>query len=137
MKKITVQTKISAPIEKVWDYWNNPVHITKWAFASDDWECPHAEVDLKEGGEMLTRMSAKDGTSSFDLTAVYTKVIPLEQVDYTMGDNRTVSTKFEKVGEDVVVTEEFEMESENTEELQRNGWQVILDNFKKSVEGNL
>lgn len=137
MKTIKIETTISAPIEKVWEYWSTPVHITNWAFASDDWECPHAENDLREGGAFLTRMSAKDGSATFDIIGTYTAVIPHEKIAYTMSDGRIVITSFETSADGAVkVMQEFEMEGENSEELQRNGWQAILDNFKKYTEQN-
>jgi uncharacterized protein YndB with AHSA1/START domain len=137
MQKIKVETTINAPIEKVWEYWNDPNHITKWAFASDDWEAPHAENDLIVGGKFLTRMAAKDGSSSFDFVGTYTNVIPNEEIGYTIADGRTVSAHFEKLGENSTkVVEEFEMENQNSEEMQRGGWQAMLDNFKKYVENS-
>jgi uncharacterized protein YndB with AHSA1/START domain len=137
MNKIKVEVTVNCSIDKVWEYWTGPEHITKWAFASDDWECPHAENDLREGGKFLTRMSAKDGSSAFDFTGTYTKIIPHEKIEYTMDDGRTVTIDFEKVdGEGVKISEEFEMESENSEELQRTGWQAILNNFKRHTENN-
>lgn len=139
MQKIKIETIIKGDIEKVWKFWNEPEHITKWAFASADWECPHAENDLREGGKFLTRMSAKDGSSSFDFTGVYTKVVWNEKIEYVMDgdDARIVTISFEEVGEDSIkITEEFDPENENSEEMQRAGWQAILENFKKHVEGN-
>ncbi len=139
MQKIKVETIIKGDIEKVWKFWNEPEHITKWAFASDDWECPYAENDLKEGGRFLTRMSAKDGSSSFDFTGTYTKVVPFEKIEYIMdgADARAGVITFEKVGEDAVkIIEEFDPENENPEEMQRTGWQAILVNFQKHIEEN-
>jgi uncharacterized protein YndB with AHSA1/START domain len=137
MNKIKIEATVNESIDKVWEYWTKPEHVTKWAFASDEWECLHAENDLREGGKFLTRMSAKDGSSAFDFTGTYTKIIPHEKIEYTMDDGRTVTTDFEKVdGEGVKISEEFEMESENSEELQRAGWQAILNNFKRHTENN-
>ncbi len=137
MKKIIVEVTVDASIEKVWDYWTNPEHITKWAFADDSWEAPHAENDLKNGGKFLTKMSAKDGSSGFDFTGVYTNVVPLEKIDYTLDDGRTVSIDFQKIDDNSVkIVEEFEMENENTEELQRSGWQAFMNNFKKYTENS-
>ena len=142
MNKITIENIINAPIEKVWKYWNEPEHITKWAFASDDWESPHAENDLKENGRFLTRMAAKDGSVSFDLLGTYTNVVPNELIEYTMdafpGEEvgRAVSISFESIGDTTKITETFDPENENPEEMQRAGWQAILDNFKKHVESN-
>jgi uncharacterized protein YndB with AHSA1/START domain len=137
MKKIKIETTVKADIEKVWIYWNSPEHITKWAFASDDWEAPYAENDVREGGKLLTRMAAKDGSSSFDLVGTYTKVIPKQLIEYTMTDGRIVSVNFEPVDPGMVkIVEEFEMENETSEEMQRNGWQAILENFKKHVESH-
>ncbi len=137
MKTIHVETIVHSPVEKVWEYWNTPAHITKWAFATDDWEAPHAENDLREGGKFMTRMSAKDGSVSFDFTGAYTTVVPYEKIEYTMDDGRTVSIVFEKIDESTTkLIEVFEMESENPEEMQRGGWQAILENFKKYTESN-
>jgi uncharacterized protein YndB with AHSA1/START domain len=137
MSKIKVETKIHAPLSKVWKYWNSHVHIVNWAFASDEWEAPHAENDLREGGKFLTRMSAKDKSASFDFTGTYTTVIPEQKIKYIIQDHRQVEITFEKIKDDLTkVTEEFDPEDINPEELQRKGWQAILENFKKYVEGN-
>lgn len=137
MNIITVQTTVKAPIEKVWEYWNSPEHITGWAFASDDWEAPTAENDLKVGGKFKTKMAAQDGSSSFDFTGVYTKLEEHELIEYTMDDGRKVSVRFESVDGGTKITETFEPERENTEEVQRSGWQAILDNFKKYAESRV
>ena len=131
---ITVQTTISAPIEKVWEFWNKPEHIMNWAFASDDWEAPTAQNDLQVGGKFVTTMAAKDKSASFDFSGVYTNVTEHEVIEYTMDDGRKVSVKFETAPEGVQITETFEPENENSEEMQRAGWQAILNNFKKLVE---
>lgn len=132
---ITIQTTINAPIDKVWEYWNKPEHIEKWAFAQDDWEAYGAENDLRVGGTFKTTMAAKDKSASFDFTGTYTKVDEHEVIEYTMDDGRKVSVKFETVdGDKTKVTETFDPESENSAEMQRAGWQAILDNFKKYVE---
>lgn len=137
MKKIKVETVIKAGIDEVWECWNEPEHITEWAFASDDWESPYADNELREGGRYVTRMSAKDGSATFDVTGVYKLVTPKTKIESVMDDGRTVSVEFEELADGAVkVMEEFEMESENSEELQRSGWQAILDNFKKHVEGH-
>lgn len=137
MKKITVEIVVKGTLEKVWEFWNDPKHITRWAFASDDWECPSAENDLRVGGKFSSIMSAKDKSSSFNFNGTYTTVIPNQKIEYTMEGGRTVSVDFQKEGEDFVkIVEEFEMENENPEEMQRSGWQSILENFKKHVEAN-
>jgi len=134
MPKITVQATIKADMEKVWDAWTNPAHITKWCFASDDWEAPHAENDIRTGGIFTTRMAAKDGSAGFDFGGTYTNVVPHEVIEYDMDDGRHVEIKFSQTGEGVTVTEKFDPETENSEEMQRAGWQAILDNFRKYVE---
>jgi uncharacterized protein YndB with AHSA1/START domain len=137
MKKIKIETTINAPVEKVWEYWNGAEHIPHWAFASNEWGAETVSNDLKEGGKFVTKMFAKDGSSSFDFSGVYTKVIPNEALDYTLDDGRTVTVDFEKVSDtSVKIVQEFEMENENTEELQRGGWQAYLDNFKKYTENH-
>jgi uncharacterized protein YndB with AHSA1/START domain len=135
MDQITVEAVVKSDVETVWKYWNEPEHITKWAFADESWEASHAENDLREGGKFLTRMSAKDKSEGFDFTGTYTKVVPNEQIEYVMDDGRKVTITFETVEGGTKVTETFDPESENAAELQKSGWQAILENFKKYVEG--
>lgn len=136
MKPITVETTINAPMETVWEYWNEPEHITSWAFASDDWEAPSAENDLRVGSKFKTTMSAKDQSESFDFTGTYTTVQRNQLIEYDIDDGRHVKVEFKKVPEGVKVVETFDPENENSEEIQRGGWQAILDNFKQYVESN-
>jgi len=133
---ITVETTVQAPVEKVWACWNEPKHITQWCQASDDWHAPRAENDLKEGGKFSTTMAAKDGSFSFDFGGVYTKVAENKVIEYTIGDGRNVSIQFEDDGTATKIVETFEAETTHPEEMQRAGWQAILDNFKKYVESN-
>lgn len=133
---ITVQVMVNAPVEKVWTMWNAPEHIMKWATGSPDWHTPYAENDLRVGGKFLSRMAAKDGSASFDFVGVYDEVKTNSVIAYTMEDGRTAKITFTNVGKNVKIVETFETETENTLELQREGWQTILDNFKKHVEAN-
>ena len=132
-KAITIQTTVNAPVEKVWKYWNQPEHITKWAFASDDWHAPKAENDLRVDGTFSTTMAAKDGSFSFDFGGVYTKVENHKIIEYTIGDGRKVKVEFVAEGNQTKVVETFELESQNPEEMQRGGWQAILDSFARHV----
>lgn len=134
MSKINIQASINAPVSKVWESWNNPEDIKQWCFASDDWGAPHAENNLREGGNFVTTMAAKDGSFSFDFGGVYTKVVEHSEIHYTMGDGRTVEVKFEVNGNETIVYESFDPESQNPIEMQQAGWQAILNNFKKYVE---
>lgn len=134
--KITVETTVKAPMSKVWDYWTKPEHITKWAFASDDWEAPSAENDLRVGGTFNTVMAAKDKSAQFDFGGTYTAVKEHELIEYDLGDKRHVSVNFYDLPEGIKVVVEFDPEGENSMEMQKNGWQAISDNFKKYVESN-
>jgi uncharacterized protein YndB with AHSA1/START domain len=134
--KITIESTVKAPVEKVWKLWNGPEHITKWANASDDWHTPFAENDLREGGKFLSRMEAKDGSFGFDFGGVYDKVKPNELIEYTIGDGRKVIINFTGNGNETKVIETFEAEDTNPIEMQRGGWQAILNNFKKYAESN-
>jgi uncharacterized protein YndB with AHSA1/START domain len=131
---ITVHTVVNAPIEKVWEYWNQPAHIVHWAFASDDWEAPAAENDVRVGGKLKTTMAAKDKSESFDFTGTYTAVREHEFIEYDMSDGRHVKVEFTELPDGAKVIETFEPENENPEAMQRSGWQAILDNFKKYTE---
>jgi len=133
---ITVESAINAPIEKVWEYWTKPEHITKWNNASDDWHTPSAENDLRVGGSFVSRMEAKDGSFGFDFGGVYDAVRKNENIEYTMGDGRKVKVYFNEVDSATTITEEFDAENENPVEMQRGGWQAIMDNFKKYTENN-
>lgn len=136
MIKITIQTTVNAPIEKVWTYWTAPEHITKWNSASEDWHTPHAENDLRTGGKFSSRMEAKDGSMGFDFGGTYDEVIEHQKIAYTMGDGRQVEVFFEARDGQTKVTESFDPETENPEDMQRQGWQAILDHFKKYTEAN-
>ena len=132
--KITVEATVNAPVEKVWEAWSEPKHITKWCAASDDWHAPKAENDLRTGGTFSTRMEAKDGSFGFDFGGIYDNVKRYELIEYTMGDGRKVKVIFSPVGEQTKVIETFDAESTNPVEMQKTGWQAILDNFKKYAE---
>jgi uncharacterized protein YndB with AHSA1/START domain len=133
---ITVETLVQAPVEKVWQYWTAPEHITKWCNASDDWHAPYAENDLRTGGTFKTTMAAKDGSMQFDWGGVYDLVDPFKQISYSMGDSRKVDVRFSGEGNQTRIVETFDPEQQNPIEMQRGGWQAILDNFKKYVESN-
>lgn len=132
--KITVEANIHATPEQVWQCWTLPEHITKWNQASDDWHTPYAENDLRVGGRFSSRMESKDGKFGFDFGGVYDVVEPPSRLDYTLGDGRVVHITMEPVDGGTHVIETFEAESENSIERQRQGWQAILDNFKRYVE---
>lgn len=133
---VTIEATINAPVEKVWKYWGEPEHITKWAFASPDWHTPHAENDLRTNGKFSTTMAAKDGSYSFEFGGVYTNVEPKKLAEYELGDGRKVSVKFQQTGNQTTIVQSFEAESENPVDMQRAGWQAILDNMKNYTEKN-
>lgn len=136
MKAIEVAAIVNAKKEKTWKYWTETNHIKNWNFASDEWHCPNAESDLREGGRFTSRMEAKDGNMGFDFGGQFTKVIPNNLLEYTLDDGREVSVIFvDKEGQTEIV-ETFQPENQNSLELQRQGWQAILDNFKDYVESN-
>jgi uncharacterized protein YndB with AHSA1/START domain len=136
VKNITVMAMVNAPIARVWEYFTEPTHITKWNFASDDWHCPKAENNLSVGGAFNYRMEARDGSFGFDFGGIYNEVKPNLLIAYTMGDGRKVSVTFASAGDQTNIVETFEAETQNPIEMQKAGWQSILDNFKKFVEGN-
>lgn len=128
--KITVEATISADTNKVWGFWTKPEYITKWNFASDDWHCPKAENDLRVGGKYSARMETKDGSFGFDFEAIYDEVIGQKKITYTMLDGRQATTDFEHRDNKTKVTTTFDAENENPADIQREGWQAILNNFK-------
>ena len=132
--KITVETVVNAELNRVWDAWNNPTDIKQWNSAQDDWHTTRSSVDLREGGEFLSRMEAKDGSEGFDFEGTYTRIVPRKAIEYRMSDGREVKVEFVERAEGVLVKETFDAETENPPELQRTGWQAILENFRRHVE---
>ena len=133
--KITVETVVNAEPGRVWDAWNNPADIKQWNNASDDWHTTSSSVDLRAGGKFTSRMEARDGSQGFDFEGTYTRVEPNKTIEYRMADGREVTVEFVPRADGVLVRETFDTEDENAPELQRQGWQAILDNFGKHVAG--
>ena len=139
MKKevIKVDTNISAPVEKVWKFYNEPQHITQWNYASEDWHCPSAENDFRVGGKLKTRMETKDNSSGFDFEARYLEIVPHQKIVYILEEeNRKVSIGFRQIKDKTYISITFEGESTYPIEDQRQGWQAILKNFKRYAERN-
>ncbi|MBS1582537.1 MAG: SRPBCC family protein [Bacteroidetes bacterium] len=132
--RITVSAHVAKPVASVWNAYTEPRHITQWNAASDDWHCPSAENDLRVGGRFSSRMEARDGSFGFDFGGTYTAVAPLQQLAYTMDDGRTCEVRFTADSEGTRVTTTFDAEGENPAEMQRQGWQAILDRFKAYAE---
>jgi uncharacterized protein YndB with AHSA1/START domain len=133
-QKITVESFVKAPLDRVWKAWSNPDDIKQWNAAQDDWHTTRSTVDLREGGKFSSRMEAKDGSQGFDFEGSFTRIVPNKTIAYRMSDGREVIVEFAERAGGVHVSETFDPESENTPELQRQGWQAILDNFKRHVE---
>jgi uncharacterized protein YndB with AHSA1/START domain len=131
--KITVETHVHAPIDEVWRAWNTPADIVQWNTATPEWHTPRATVDLREGGRFCSRMEAKDGSMGFDFEGTYTTIVPLERIEATFG-GRTLQVEFVAEGDGITVRETFDAEDTFPIEQQRQGWQAILDNFRKHVE---
>jgi len=132
---ITIEATVYAPVEKVWQLWTMPEHITQWNNASPEWHTPKAENDLRVGGKFSSRMEARDGSMGFDFWGIYDEVVTNKLIAYTMGDGRKAKVTFNADGTTTKITTVFEAETENPVELQKGGWQSILNNFKKYAEG--
>lgn len=137
--KITVEVTVKASMQKAWDYWVLPAHIVEWCFASEDWECPKAENNPVIGGKFNTRMSAKDGSFGFDFSGIYNDVIPHQSIIYTMDGNdaRKVNISFKEKHNGINIVQIFEAENIHSHEQQKEGWQAIMNNYKKLVESKL
>lgn len=131
---ITIETTINAPVEKVWKAWNTAEDVVQWNSASPEWHTPRAENDFRTGGKFLYRMEARDGSFGFDFYGMYDTITPHEYIEYTMGDDRKVKTTFTANGNATHIVQAFEAESTNSIDMQRTGWQAILDNFKRYAE---
>ena len=132
--RITISTQVNKPVDHVWKIWTDPEHIKQWNAASDDWHCPKADNDLRTGGSFSSTMAARDGSFSFDLAGVYDDVQLHKRIAYTMSDGRSCEILFEEKDGGTLVTESFDAEAQNPIEMQRDGWQAILDKFKKYAE---
>lgn len=132
--KITIETTVAAELSEVWSAWNCPEEIQQWNAASDDWHTTQSTVDLREGGRFLSRMEARDGSAGFDFEGTYTRIAPHRLIEYRMSDGREVRTEFIEGDGGVRVTIAFDAEAENPAEMQRQGWQAILNNFARHVE---
>lgn len=131
---ITVSTTVHVPLATVWEKWTNPSDIIVWCTGHPDWHTPRAENDLTVGGKFVTRMEAKDGSMGFDFGGVYTVIEPMNRIEYAMDDGRKVIIVFTEKDGAVEIVESFDAETQNSEEMQRAGWQGILENFKNHVE---
>jgi len=134
MNQIEVKSTINAPLSQVWEFWTLPNHIVNWNFASNDWHCPKAENNLEIGGEFHYLMEAKDGSFNFDFWGTYVNIEVEKQIEISLGDGRKMSVLFEFSDDKTIITEKFDPESVNPVELQKAGWQMILDNFKLYIE---
>ena len=134
MTKLKVSVIIDSDLKSVWDKLTNPIHITKWNAASEDWHCPFAENDLRVGGKFKSRMEAKDGSFGFDFEGVYTDVNEYNSFQYKLEDNRVIDVFLKELKEGIEVTEIFDPENENPYEMQEMGWQSILNKFKDYCE---
>ena len=134
--KITIQATVLADRKKAWDYYTEAKHITEWNFASEDWCCPSASNDMAVGGKFSWRMEAKDGSFGFDFEGVFTEVVPLEKLKYVFMDQREAEISFSDLPEGTLVQIVFDAENENSLELQKDGWQSILTNYKSHTEKN-
>jgi len=132
--KITIEANVKAPVEKVYNIWTSPADIVRWSTPSPEWHTPRAEHDLSEGGKFNYRMEARDGSFGFDFGGVFDTLKKNELIEYTIGDGRKVVIHFTTKGDITEVVQTFEAESENPVEMQRAGWQAILDSFKNYAE---
>jgi len=135
-QKITISATIYVDAQKAWDYYTKPEHITKWNFADPSWHCPSASNDMKVGGKYSARMEAKDGSFGFEFEAIYNEIVVGEKFTYTMPDGRQVDVSFKNEGKQTEVTVIFDPENENPIELQKGGWQAILNSYKTYTEAN-
>lgn len=136
MTSITIEATINAPIEKVWEYYTEPKHITQWNHASDDWHSPKAENNLKVGGKFSYRMEAKNSSEGFDFNGEYTEIETNKSISYEIEDGRKVKINLTENNGKTQIKITFEAETENSIEMQKQGWQTILNNFKKYVESD-
>jgi uncharacterized protein YndB with AHSA1/START domain len=133
---IEIEIMVDRELDLGWEHWTLPEHIMKWNFASDDWKCPSAEIDLRKGGKFNYRMESKDGNTGFDFTGKYDEITDMERISSTLDDGRRVEVLFKKEENGTKIIEMFEADRTSPMDMQKMGWQSILDNFKKYVESS-
>ena len=131
---VVVGALLKKPVKEVWYDWTDVDEVVNWNFASDDWACPNAMNDLRPEGSFIYRMEAKDGSVAFDFSGYYKEIREEEFISYTLNDGRLVEIDFRSVPSGTWIMEAFMPEGENSVDRQREGWQSILNNFKKYVE---
>ncbi len=135
--RINVEALVNVNKVVVWGSYTAPEHITQWNFATEDWRCPSASNELRVGGKYSARMESKDGSMGFDFEGIYDEVKEQEKLAYTLADGRKVEVVFESVNHHTKVSVSFDADTQNAVDMQRNGWQAILNNFKSYVEVHL
>jgi uncharacterized protein YndB with AHSA1/START domain len=128
--QIAVEAWVDASIDRAWETYTSPEHVTHWNFASDDWHCPSARADFRDGGTFSSRMEAKDGSFGFDFEGVYTKIVKGRRIEYAFGDRRA-TVEFLPNGDRIMIRVSFDPETTHSLDQQRAGWQSILDNYAK------
>ena len=136
MESITVKSSINSPVSKVWEMWTSPEHIVKWNSPSPDWHTPHAQNELQAGGNFLFRMEATDGSNGFDFEGTYDEIVKYRLISYTLEDGRKAHVSFTESKGKTEITETFDGEQINSKDMQKAGWQAILNNFKTYTENN-
>ncbi len=137
MEPIKLNVTILKPVQKVWEYFTQPEHITHWHFATEEWKCPSAKSDLREGGRFVYRMEAKDGSFGFDYSGIFDEIVPEKHIVYTLDDDRKVHVVFNALDPGTTeINQTFEPEKKNSVEMQRDGWDKILHNFEKYAENH-
>jgi uncharacterized protein YndB with AHSA1/START domain len=133
--KLSVETTVAAPIEKVWQAYTTPAEIVQWNAASDDWHTTASTVDLRPGGAFSSRMEAKDGNMGFDFAGTYTTIVEHQLIAYSLVD-RAAEVEFAERLNGVNVRVTFDSEPTHSLDQQREGWQAILDRFARHVEAS-
>ncbi len=131
--KITVETHVDVAASEAWHAFTAAEAITGWNFASPDWQCPSAKVDLRPGGRHFARMEAKDGSIGFDYEGVYEAVDLERRLVLRLTDGRQVTTTFQPSGGGTLVRTVFDADPAAPTGMQKAGWQAILDNYADFV----
>ena len=132
---IEVTALTSARRSTAWHAFTDPTHVVNWNFAGDDWCCPSCTNDVRVGGTWTSRMEARDGSFGFDFASTYTEVVEGEKIHLLMADGRRWEVEFSDEGTGTRITERFDPAAENPEDMQRTGWQMILDRFAAYASG--
>jgi uncharacterized protein YndB with AHSA1/START domain len=82
-KKIVVSRVFNAPVDLVWKLWTDAELVKRW-WGPDNFTCPVAEMDFREGGTSVVCMRAPKDFGGGDSYSIwqYTSIVPMQSIEF-------------------------------------------------------